>query len=153
MQDKSNQHKDLARTQKYHYEQIFIVILIIAGIFIFLVWKNYDLSIFIENPFGMLPLLSILIIFLFPLIWLIRLKIREANKHHILQEYYYSQYTIELYMKRYFSAQNTRMRIAEIHMHHWMVSPPSDLLIKLDSKHADHSDIAQIELLKSFQKP
>ncbi len=101
----------------------------------------------------MLTILSILVIFLSPLIWLIRLKIREANKHHILQEYYYSRYIIELYMKRYFTVQNIRMRIAETHMHHWMVSPPSDVLIKLDSKHADHSDIPQIELLKELSKP
>ena len=151
---KSGEHRDLARKHKKNYIGQLSLTPFITLFFIFIFYSNslIDFDTYIKNPLTFLPFLTILIVFLTPLIWLIRINIRQENKHHALQEYYHSRYLIEFYMIRYFSEQTDRKRIAETYMYNWMVSPPSDLLIRLDQKNADHSDIPQLEILKELTR-
>jgi tetratricopeptide (TPR) repeat protein len=152
MEDKSKLHADKNRIHHGNYEQLFIVIGLIIAITLWVILKDSGFGFFLKNPFAFFPVISVLVILSTPFIWLIRINIREANKHHTLQEYYYSRYIVELYFRRHFTGQNDNKRVAENHMNHWMVSPPSELLIRLDPKSSDHSDIPQMEMIKMLSR-
>ena len=152
MEDKSEFHANKAKIHNRIYLLLFIFIGLIIAITLWLILKDRGFDTFIENPFTFFPVISVLVILSTPLIWLIRINIREANKHHILQEYYYSRYIAELYFRRHFTGQNDNKRVVENHMNHWMVSPPSELLIRLDPKSGDHSDIPQMEMIKMLSR-
>ena len=152
MLKKSKEYEGLARINKDNYEQLFIIMSILIGLLLFIFWPENGINALAENPFSVWPVISLLIILLTPLIWLIRINIREATKNHVMEEEYYSRYLIELYMERYFSEHNDRKKLAETYLSHWMISPPSEMIIRLDQKGTKRSDIPQIKLLKELTR-
>ena len=94
--------------------------------------KSIDLLKF----FGLLPLISIIILIISPLVWLIRLLLAEANSAKIMQAEYRHFAHVEKKMFFYFAKDDTDegKKIRADYIKATMTNSPSDKLVALQSK-------------------
>lgn len=104
-----------------------------------------------ENPFGLLPYVALLFTILSPLIWLIRINIREAERNLTMREDYDGRLTVELYLQRFFS-NTERREFTQKYMTYWMYKNPSETLIRLANKSAEKPELPQVEQMSNIAK-
>ena len=110
-----------------------------------------------SNPLSVFPFLALLFTILSPLIWLIRLNIKEAEKNLTLREDFYSRYIVELYLDRFFTEERDRREFAQKYMVYWMYNNPSETMIRLASKSKEKPELPQVrdigDVARSTQLP